>query len=47
VGDVGKAHLKDCQALTHLMLDHTTVTAAQVEELKKALPKCKIEWDRK
>ena len=45
VSDAGLAHFKDCKNLTHLGLQKTKVTAAKIEELKKALPKCKIEWD--
>jgi hypothetical protein len=39
------AHFKDCKNLTYLDLQKTKVTAAKIEELKKVLPKCKIEWD--
>jgi eukaryotic-like serine/threonine-protein kinase len=45
VGDAGLVHFKDCKGLTVLNVQKTKVTAAKVEELKKALPKCKIEWD--
>jgi len=45
VSDVGLAHFKDCKNLTYLGLKMTKVTAAKIEELKKALPMCKIEWD--
>jgi uncharacterized membrane protein len=45
VTDAGLAHFKDCKNLTDLRLVHTKVTAAGIEELKKALPKCKIEWE--
>jgi len=45
VTDVGLAHLKDCKKLTSITLQKTNVTAAKIEELKKALPNCKIEWD--
>ncbi len=50
VTDVGLAHLKDCTSLISLELKgrkvgSTKVSAAGIEELKKALPKCKIEWD--
>jgi len=45
VGDAGLAHFKDCKNLTALKLQQTQVTAAKIGELKKALPKCKIQWD--
>ena len=45
VSDTGLAPFKDCKALTHLKLQKTKVTPAMVEEFKKALPRCKIEWD--
>ncbi len=45
VSDKGLAHFNDCKNLTVLRLQKTKVTAAKIEELKKALPKCKIEWD--
>jgi hypothetical protein len=38
-------YLKDCKNLTHLALQKTKVAAAKIEELKKALPQCKFEWD--
>jgi Leucine-rich repeat (LRR) protein len=44
VSDVGLVHLKDCKNLTNLNLRETKVTAPMIEELKKALPRCKIEW---
>jgi tetratricopeptide (TPR) repeat protein/Leucine-rich repeat (LRR) protein/tRNA A-37 threonylcarbamoyl transferase component Bud32 len=45
VSDAGLAHLKDCKNLTLLDLRKTKATAAKIDELKAALPKCKIEWD--
>ena len=45
VSDAGLAHLKGCKNLTWLVLLQTKVTAAGIDDLKKALPKCKIEWD--
>jgi serine/threonine protein kinase len=45
VTDVGLAHLKNCKNLTYLYLIKTQVTANFIDELKAALPKCKIEWD--
>ena len=45
VSDADLACFKDCKNLTELHLQKTKVTAAGVEELKKALPKCKIAWD--
>jgi eukaryotic-like serine/threonine-protein kinase len=45
VSDAGLAHFEGCKSLTYLGLRKTKVTAAKIEELKKALPKCKIEWD--
>jgi eukaryotic-like serine/threonine-protein kinase len=45
VRDAVLAHLKDCKNLTELNLGKTKVTAAGIDALKKALPKCKIEWD--
>ena len=45
VTDAGLAPFKECKELTWLGLQKTKVTAAKVEELRKALPACKIEWD--
>ena len=45
VSDAGLIHLKNLKNLTSLVLSKTKVTAAGVDDLKKALPKCKIEWD--
>jgi hypothetical protein len=47
VTDTGLALFKDSHSLTQLDLQQTQVTAAKVEELRKALPKCKIRWDEK
>jgi uncharacterized membrane protein/tRNA A-37 threonylcarbamoyl transferase component Bud32 len=45
VSDTGLAFLKNCRKLTELDLGGTMVTGAMIEELKKALPRCKIEGD--
>jgi hypothetical protein len=45
VTDIGLAHVKDCKNLKSLWLMETSVTAGGVDELKKNLPKCRIEWD--
>ena len=45
VGDAGLAHLKSCTNLTTLTLQKTKVTAQGIDDFKKALPNCKIEWD--
>ncbi len=45
VGDVGLAYFKDCKDLNTLNVRETKVSAAGIEALKKALPKCRIEWD--
>jgi Leucine-rich repeat (LRR) protein len=45
VSDKGLDHFSDCKHLTRLDLKQTKVTKAKIEELHKALPKCKIEWD--
>ncbi len=45
VSDQGLVQFHDCKNLVQLLLQGTTVTAAGIDELKKALPKCKIEWD--
>jgi eukaryotic-like serine/threonine-protein kinase len=45
VTDTGLAPFRDCWNLRHIAVEKTKVTAAQVEALKKALPKCRIEWD--
>ncbi len=45
VSDAGLVHVKDCKDLKSLDVRGTKVSAAGIEMLKKALPKCKIEWD--
>ena len=45
VSDVGLALFKERKSLTHVTLQKTKVTAALIDELRKALPQCKIEWD--
>ena len=45
VTDAGLHHFKDCKNLKQLWLNNTKVTNAGIDELKKALPQCKIEWD--
>ncbi len=45
VSDEGLVYFKDCKNLKFLSLTRTKVTAAKIEELKKVLPKCKIEWE--
>jgi len=45
VTDAGLIPFKDCKNLTLLTLQKTKVTAAGIEELRKALPQCKIEWE--
>ncbi|MCE9605197.1 MAG: hypothetical protein K8U03_09890 [Planctomycetia bacterium] len=37
--------LKDCKSLKMVRLDSTKVTAADIDELHKALPQCDIYWD--
>jgi hypothetical protein len=43
VSDAGLANFKSLKNLTHIQLQKTKVTAAGIDELKKALPQCKIE----
>ncbi len=43
VTDAGLVHLKGLTDLTFLALNNTRITDAGVRELKKALPKCKID----
>jgi len=43
--DAGIRQREGLPNLTALDLCKTKVTAAKIDELKKALPKCKIEWD--
>jgi eukaryotic-like serine/threonine-protein kinase len=45
VSDTGLSRLADHKSLTDLHLKETKTTAAGIDGLKKALPKCKIEWD--
>ncbi|MFO0825633.1 MAG: hypothetical protein U0792_21350 [Gemmataceae bacterium] len=45
VSDASLVHLNRCADLRSLSLKGTRVTAAGVNELTKALPKCKIVWD--
>ena len=43
--DAGIKHLAGPTNLAAINLQKTKVTAAGIDELKKALPQCKIEWD--
>ncbi len=43
--DEGLANFRDCRYLKAVHLQKTKVSAKGIEGLKKALPKCKIEWD--
>lgn len=43
--DAGLAHFKHCGALTSLRVQKTCVTGTGIDELRKALPKCRIVWD--
>jgi serine/threonine protein kinase/formylglycine-generating enzyme required for sulfatase activity/uncharacterized membrane protein len=45
VTDAGLAHFENCKNLIVLVLTKTKVTVAKIEQLKRALPRCKIEWD--
>jgi hypothetical protein len=45
ISDTGLVHLKDLPNLSKLLLLNTKITSAGVENLQKALPKCKIEWN--
>src|SRR5262249_5663373 len=45
VSDAGLDHLEGCKNLTELLVPQTKVTAKGIDKLKKALPRCKIEWD--
>jgi len=45
VTDSGVAQLKNCKELISLKLKETVVTPKTIDELQKALPLCKIEWD--
>jgi serine/threonine protein kinase len=45
VSDAGVDTLQECGSLVELVLYRTRVTAAGIDRLKKALPRCRIEWD--
>ncbi len=45
VTDAGLAVVNTFPNLRRLTLKKTNVTAAKIEELRKALPNCRIEWD--
>ena len=45
VSNAGLTPFKSCTNLTTLNLRKTNVTAAEIVELRKSLPKCKIEWE--
>ncbi len=45
VSDAGLAQLKGCKSLRALSVKNTKVSAAGIDEVKTALPGCKIEWD--
>ncbi len=45
LADAGIKPLFDLTNLKRLDLRKTKVTAAKIDELKDALPKCRIEWD--
>jgi serine/threonine protein kinase len=45
LGDAGIKHLEGLTNLEALDLRQTKVTAAGIDRLQKALPKCKIDWD--
>jgi hypothetical protein len=45
ITDAGLAHLAGMDQLIELRITRTQVTAKGVEELAKALPRCKITWD--
>jgi len=45
VSDAGLAYLKICKRLSELNLKETKVTASGINELGKALPRCRILWD--
>ncbi len=44
VTDQGVARFKECQGLRILFLPGSKVTAAGINDLKAALPRCRIEW---
>lgn len=43
--DAGMDQFKECKYLTNLDLERTQITPAKILELKRALPRCRIEWD--
>ncbi len=45
VSDAGLIHLKACKKLIHVGLEKTRVTPRGIEELRQALPRCKIDAD--
>ncbi len=45
VTDAGVARFKGCKRLRTLFLRGTRVTAAGIDDLKAALPQCRIEWN--
>ncbi|VTU01755.1 serine threonine protein partial : Serine/threonine protein kinase with PASTA sensor(S) (Fragment) OS=Rhodopirellula sallentina SM41 GN=RSSM_02570 PE=4 SV=1: Pkinase: LRR_6 [Gemmataceae bacterium] len=45
VSDAGVAALAEIPALGEVILTGTRVTAAGAERLRKALPRCKVEWE--
>jgi hypothetical protein len=45
VTDRGLMAFKNCKNLKAILLQKSKVTAAGVEEMKQALPQCRIEWD--
>jgi hypothetical protein len=47
VSDTGPAHFKNRKNLMTIVLIQTKVTRAKIEELKKSLPTCNIQWDGK
>jgi serine/threonine protein kinase len=44
--DAGLVELEECKNLSYLGARNTNVSAPGIERLRKALPKCKIEWDK-
>jgi hypothetical protein len=45
VSDKSVALFKKCEKVKEIRLQQTKVTAAGFDELKKALPKCRVDWD--
>ena len=43
--DAGLARVEHLKNLTLVTLLGTKVTAAKIDELQRAWPRCKIEWD--